>query len=288
MKLDVSIPLLPTVSVIREATDVEQWKYVGSKVNPADGASRGLRAEEFLTHGKWNKGPEFLYLSEKEWPVSDIEPTVIASDDPEVKRESAVYTIVKHSEDPTDCLINYFSSWRKLKTSVAWFLELKRVLFLLSRKRKELESDKDTGANSSVEQKLQSFKATLLTPESHDEAEKAIICFIQKHRFKGEIASLERGLYHVSKDSLLYKLDPILEDDIVRVGGRLHKSALPSETKHPVILSKDLHVSQLILRHIHQQLGHPGRNHVAQASPEVLDNLCQLWCEKDNYRMHSV
>lgn len=75
-----------------------------------------------------------------------------------------------------------------------------------------------------------------MTPESHDEAEKAIICFIQKHRFKGEIASLKRGLYNVSKDSPLYKLDPILEDDILRVGGCLHKSALPSETKHPVIL----------------------------------------------------
>lgn len=149
------------VSVIRESTDVEQWKYVGSKVNPADEASRGLRAEEFLTHGKWIKGPEFLYLSETEWPVSDIEPTVISADDPEVKRESAVYAIVKHSEDPTHCLINYFSSWRKPKTSVAWFLELKRVLLLLSQKRKELkaiETDKETGDNSSVEQKLQSFK----------------------------------------------------------------------------------------------------------------------------------
>lgn len=90
---------------------------MGSKVNPADEASRGLRAEEFLTHGKWIKGPEFLYLSGKEWPVSDIEPTVIPADDLEVKRESAVYAIVKHSEDPTHCLINYFSSWRKLKTN---------------------------------------------------------------------------------------------------------------------------------------------------------------------------
>lgn len=82
---------------------------------------------------------------------------MIPADDPEVKRESAVYAIVEHSEDSIDCLINYFSSRRKLKTSIAWFLELKRVLLLLSRKRKELkaiESDKDTGVNTSVEQKL--------------------------------------------------------------------------------------------------------------------------------------
>ncbi|XP_061573965.1 uncharacterized protein LOC133440659 [Cololabis saira] len=54
------------VSVIREATDVGQWKYVSTKINPADEASRGLTAEELLTNGRWIKGPEFLRLSEKE------------------------------------------------------------------------------------------------------------------------------------------------------------------------------------------------------------------------------
>ena len=256
------------VTVIREATDVDQWKYVGTKDNPADEASRGLRAEEFLTHGKWIKGPDFLYLPEQEWPTLEMDP-VIPIDDPEVKREAAVNVIVNDPENPTDHLLNYFSSWMKLKRSVAWFLVLKRHLLLLSQKRKELkatESDLDAGVRSTVEQKLKSFKATLggknLTPEDYDKAEKAIICFAQKQKFKSEIASLKHGSNTVSKDSPLYKLDPILEEDILRVGGRLHRSALPSETKHPVILTKDLHVSQLILRHIHQQLGHTGRNHM--------------------------
>ncbi|KAI5085117.1 hypothetical protein C0J45_1086, partial [Silurus meridionalis] len=42
----------------------------------------------------------------------------------------------------------------------------------------------------------------------------------------------------------------------------LTKGALPEETKHPLILSKDQHVATLILKHIHQQLGHSGRSHV--------------------------
>ncbi len=242
---------------------------MGTEINPADEASCGLRAEGFLTNGKWIKGPEFLYLSESEWPVSDFEPAVIPADDPKVKKESAVNAIVKHSEDSTDRLIYYFSSWRKLKTSVAWFLKLKRALLLLTQRRKELkatETDKEIRAKNSVEQKLKSFKATLggkiLTPESYDEAEKAIFHFVQKHRFESEIVSLTHVSDNISKDSPLYKLDPILEDGILRVGGHLRKSALPSETKHPVILLKDLHVSQLILRHIHQQLGHTGRNHM--------------------------
>ena len=43
-----------------------------------------------------------------------------------------------------------------------------------------------------MEQKLQSFKAILevknLTPENYDKSEMAIISFVQKNRFKSEIA----------------------------------------------------------------------------------------------------
>lgn len=37
-------------AVIREATDVEQWRYIGSKKNPADEASRGMKVDDFLTN----------------------------------------------------------------------------------------------------------------------------------------------------------------------------------------------------------------------------------------------
>lgn len=37
---------------------------------------------------------------------------------------------------------------------------------------------------------------------------------------------------------------------------------MSQSTKHPVILSKEQHVSSSILKHIHNQLGHAGRNHI--------------------------
>lgn len=48
----------------------------------------------------------------------------------------------------------------------------------------------------------------------------------------------------------------------MRVGGRLHRSAMPDETKHPYILPKDAHTSDLLLRHIHERSGHSGRNYM--------------------------
>ena len=93
------------------------------------------------------------------------------------------------------------------------------------------------------------------------EAEIVIVRFAQQQRFKAEIDALSSGKSAVRKESPIYKLDPCLEDDLLRVGGRLSRAALPEEVKHPLILTKDQHISTLILRHIHQQLGHSGRNH---------------------------
>ena len=45
---------------------------------------------------------------------------------------------------------------------------------------------------------------------------------------------------------------------------------MSEEMKHPVILSKDFHIADLILRHIHGEVGHGGRNH-------TLSRLCQKY-----------
>ena len=40
-----------------------------------------------------------------------------------------------------------------------------------------------------------------------------------------------------------------MDKDMLRVGGRLSRPAMPEEMKHPVILAKDFHIADLILRH---------------------------------------
>ncbi|XP_045905970.1 uncharacterized protein LOC123971296 [Micropterus dolomieu] len=59
------------IAVIREATDIDQWRYVGTKENPADEASRGMRAEDLLNGRRWIMGPDFLYKSKEGWPKLD-------------------------------------------------------------------------------------------------------------------------------------------------------------------------------------------------------------------------
>ena len=50
------------------------------------------------------------------------------SDNPEVRKEDIVNTVVKDSLDVTCRLIVHFSDWRKLKVTVAWFLRLRMLL----------------------------------------------------------------------------------------------------------------------------------------------------------------
>ena len=93
-------------------------------------------------------------------------------------------------------------------------------------------------------------------------AEKCFICFCQRKIFPEEMTRLEMAPSGVKRSSPLYKLDPVMEDGILRVGGRLDRSAMPQQSKHPIILSKNMHISSLILRQIHENVGHNGRNHV--------------------------
>ena len=69
---------------------------------------------------------------------------------------------------------------------------------------------------------------------------------------------------NVRRNSCIFKLSPVLKDGILRVGGRLSRAALPEDEKHPAILTKELHISDILLRHIHQQVGHGGRNYMSE------------------------
>lgn len=249
------------VSEILKSSQPSQWRYVDTASNPADVASRGVKVEAFLKDRLWLTGPLFLCQPETEWPVNPEPLSPLFQDDPEVKKSAAI-NAVQIGEDPTTHLIHYYSSWIRLKKAVAWWLKYKEWLLSCSRKRKQITANQ---SGESMEQAMCTFKTTAvlrgLTVEDMEKAELAIIQFCQRRKFSEEYSCLERS-QNVKKSSHLYKLCPRLEDGVLRVGGRLSKAALPLESKHPVILSKDLHIVTLLLRSIHHDVGHNGRNHM--------------------------
>ncbi|XP_068749322.1 uncharacterized protein [Montipora capricornis] len=71
---------------LRDDTVPTQWRYVNSKCNPADDASRALKGCELSTQQRWIRGPDFLRLPESEWPALLPDLEEIPVDDSEVKK----------------------------------------------------------------------------------------------------------------------------------------------------------------------------------------------------------
>lgn len=156
--------------------------------------------------------------------------------------------------NPIDQLISHLSDRMRLRIAVAWFLRLKAKLLGWSRHRKQLVSVEEQHVI------LAPRSGTLMLDEVSG-AEDAIIRYRLQQRFSEDISAPSSKKATVSRCRAIYKLDPFLEDGLLRVGGRLNKVSMPEESNHRPILSKEQHVSVLILNHVHQNVGHGRRSH---------------------------
>lgn len=90
---------------------------------------------------------------------------------------------------------------------------------------------------------MQAYKISVdkgpLTVETLKKAEKEISSFCQRQRFPDKVS---RGNHNLKRNSPLYKLEPALQDGLLRVGGRPSKSSMPAEAMHPAIIPKDSHI----------------------------------------------
>ena len=98
-----------------------------------------------------------------------------------------------------------------------------------------------------------------ITLEEMERAEREILKHVQIRAFPVEFNHPRK---EVKKSSRLYKLDPLVLNGLLCVGGRLRKASLPLESKNQIILPKEDHVTILIIDHYHRICGHSGREHV--------------------------
>ena len=56
------------IGEIPEHSNPDQWRYVPTKLNPADHGTRGLTVSELAECEPWWNGPKFLLYPESEWP----------------------------------------------------------------------------------------------------------------------------------------------------------------------------------------------------------------------------
>ena len=100
------------VAVIHKVTSPPQWKHVGTH------ASCGLTAEASLKNKRWTRGPDFLWKSEDAWPSQQFLASMVAENDPEVKRESQVFSTKAEAGSTLVQFFGRFSQWHRLKKFV--------------------------------------------------------------------------------------------------------------------------------------------------------------------------
>ncbi|XP_046567991.1 uncharacterized protein LOC124276394 [Haliotis rubra] len=251
------------VKLIRDFSEPDQWKYIDSKTNPADVASRGVTPSQLIGCNDWFKGPQFLMKPESEWSLQ--QPAVL-KDCTYEEVVTATETLSKKSQDTMCQLMDHYSSWYRLKRAVVIYHRLLDILH--SRK---LQTNKSSGGRFN-----QPF-----TVQELDRAENVILKFIQLQHFDKEMdSSSKRG--RVPKSSSVYRLDPFLDNGLLKVGGRLSRAEIPEEMKYPVLLPYKSVVTSLIITDIHLRLGHAGRNHVLSALRE------KYWVIKANSAVRTI
>ena len=212
--------------------------YVQSSSNPADVISRGLTADKLTISSLWWQGPEFLSLPEKQWPNSKYTTTIS-----ENLEQSHSYNLATETTETTEIFpITNYSSITKLKRIVALCLRFK---------------------NNCLSHKSNHTVGHITTIES-DYALKIILKLTQKVYFNKEIQTLLSNKL-LNRKSFLLSLTPFVDNDgLLRVGGRLQLSKYQYNKRHPILLPKNDHLTNIIFIHEHKRLLH--------ASPKLLLN----------------
>ncbi|XP_062620585.1 uncharacterized protein LOC134282159 [Saccostrea cucullata] len=262
------------LAIIHAATTINQWHYVTSKLNPADCASRGIPVvSRFLDSASWFSGPEFLWKPDVSWPSTEIASDLLEIDSAEIK-ESVNTAVETETVEGIERLLRHFSSWKKLKTVTGWLLLARENLKIIAERKSEQRSR--MVSEGFTEEKIQELEMKekhdrlknakqterpSLNADILDKAETNILKYVQMKYFAQEFKDLnssENGV--VKRSSKLAKLDPIVHNGVLRVGGRLKKLDTTLNSKHQIIIPKESVLARLIAEEAHKSVGHLGKN----------------------------
>ena len=127
-------------------------------------------------------------------------------------------------------LLNYYSSWYKLKKAVAAY---RRLCDILKSKKRE---------------KYEPFNTDDLK-----DAENAILHYVQREAFKKDAFLLQKddgAQKQLPKNSKIYQLNPFLDKEtgLLRVGRRLNRANVEGAMRQPVLLPRKGHITNFMIR----------------------------------------
>lgn len=227
------------ISQIIDIVPPSCWFHISSENNAADICSRGALPSQLVGLGtQWVNGPEWLKDCPDDWPKTIYylkDHTEILESKQNVDIFNFNTSTAQPDNNQLELIFNKFSSFNKLQRTISWCYR-----FTNNIKSKLKHTEKLNGPLRSYELKV-----------AHD----IIVKIIQHNHFWSEIKTLTQKGYVSS----FRKLSPFIDaNDFLRVGGRLSLSELPYDTKHPLLLPKKCHITNLLIEYYHKLYLHVG------------------------------
>lgn len=214
---------------IAELTQKNEWRWIPTGENTADDATR-LTDTPITAEDRWFRGPDFLHYPEDQWPTeafeSDSEEKILLHTHEECDQDGKMDTWIPNP--------SRFSKFETLVRATA------RVLLFIDKCRR---------------------RATSMERRHIEQAERALIRHAQQESFADELQRMKTSR-PITKSSRLFRLDPVMEEGILRVRGRIGAANAPIEMKRPVILDGRHHIARLIVLREHCAAGHANRERV--------------------------
>ena len=217
------------VAEILDTTDVSQWKHVSGINNTADIGTGVINIEE-LKRSEWLTWPTWLKRPESERPEQVN--LIFASDEENIP--SSVF-MLQAEEKKAVIQWERFSSFNRLVNTVAF-----------------------------VQRAFSKHQpATLVVSIEEREKAKAIIFkFLQREQFGEEMKS-HKAEKEIAKGSKILQFSHFLDEEgLIRAKGRIGKSQLNFNVKHPILLHWKHHSVELLLQNEQKDNQHEGTEHV--------------------------
>lgn len=221
------------IAKILRASQPHQWNHIGTKENPADCATRGLTPDQLETFDLWWHGSPLLSQAESTWQKFNVCTAAIDESSAEIKMPK----VHIHFNIPQESIIFKYSSYQRLVRVNAWIWRFKENC-LAKREQRSRRSGQ------------------LVVSELHHSLLK-IVRLVQQETFGSEL-SLISSNEQLPNKSKISGLAPFIENDLLRVRGRLQRSNLSYQQKHPIILPSSHPSTKLLIEDSHIRTLHGG------------------------------
>ncbi|XP_065190931.1 uncharacterized protein LOC135821860 [Sycon ciliatum] len=238
------------IGEIQLATQPEQWRYVPTKCNPADLASRGTSVTSLITSQLWWEGPQFLQQEQSTWPPAPAQLSLTDNAKQEVKKDHRATASQSQQQQTFTGSITAADLGR---LDPARYSEFNRLLHVTAWVFRFIQNCR-TPASKLV--------TSTLTADELKDARTYHCRTAQQQALEYNTVRQKNSL---PKASSLRQFQPFIDaDGLMRVGGRLqHAEFLSFDQQCPIILPKGHRITQLIIKSYHDCGNHTcGVNHM--------------------------